>query len=272
MKLPLAILKFEIHVAHACNLQCESCSHYSNFRTGGLLSVEAAESWYAQWHQRIQPQRITLLGGEPALNPRLCQLLRSTRRFWPQARLWLVSNGFHLHRQPDLPVTLRAVGNYRLQISKHHDGEGYNQEFAKVVDLLEGWRQTHGLSYLIKESFASWTRRYQGGEGRIEPFDDGDAKASWSLCPSKHCMQLHEGLMWKCPAVAYLPLLGKRHPLGERWQPFLAYKALAPTCSDAELLAFMQKGPEEVCRLCPAYERPFVKEDPRRVPRAQAVT
>lgn len=39
------IKHLEIHVAHICNLSCESCSHYSNQGHKGLVSLEEAEKW-----------------------------------------------------------------------------------------------------------------------------------------------------------------------------------------------------------------------------------
>src|ERR1700722_11048458 len=55
--------QFEIHLAYACNLTCESCSHYSNYHFSGVLSLETAESWYQKWSCRLRPKQVTLLGG-----------------------------------------------------------------------------------------------------------------------------------------------------------------------------------------------------------------
>src|SRR5260221_8082020 len=35
----------EMHVAHACNLTCESCSHFSNQGHKGTLSVDDSVQW-----------------------------------------------------------------------------------------------------------------------------------------------------------------------------------------------------------------------------------
>jgi glycosyltransferase involved in cell wall biosynthesis len=41
----LPVGNLEIHVAHACNLRCESCSHYTNQGHQGIVPVEEAERW-----------------------------------------------------------------------------------------------------------------------------------------------------------------------------------------------------------------------------------
>ncbi len=47
----------EYHVAHGCNLSCQQCSHYSNFRLAGRLPTLAdAESEYSQWSHRLKPR------------------------------------------------------------------------------------------------------------------------------------------------------------------------------------------------------------------------
>src|SRR5579885_321548 len=40
MAAPLDVRHLEIHVTHACNLKCESCSHYSDQGHKGVVSLE----------------------------------------------------------------------------------------------------------------------------------------------------------------------------------------------------------------------------------------
>ena len=97
----------EIHVAHSCNLTCESCWHYSNHGHPGLLSLQEAERWMRLWNRRIWLKKLSLLGGEPTLHPELAEFVRLSPRNWPDARLRIVTNGFLLHRHPDLSKVLK---------------------------------------------------------------------------------------------------------------------------------------------------------------------
>jgi len=82
----------------------QQCSHYSNFHLAGSLPTpEQARTEYATWSHRLHPKRFALLGGEPALNLHLVEQVRIAREHWPNTELMLVSNGFFLHRHPDLP-------------------------------------------------------------------------------------------------------------------------------------------------------------------------
>jgi molybdenum cofactor biosynthesis enzyme MoaA len=61
----------EMHVSHACNFRCQSCSHFSGNGNRGLVSLEEAETWMRGWQNRLLPKVFGLLGGEPTLNPQL---------------------------------------------------------------------------------------------------------------------------------------------------------------------------------------------------------
>ncbi len=45
----------EMHVAHGCNLSCESCSHFAGNGPGGLVELAEAEAWMAPWKERLKP-------------------------------------------------------------------------------------------------------------------------------------------------------------------------------------------------------------------------
>ena len=123
---PLPVGNLEIHVAHACNLRCESCSHYTNQGHQGIVSVEEAERWMIAWKRRIQPRLFAMVGGEPGLHPHLAEFVRVARRHWPAAELRLISNGFLLGGHPDLPTALRETDTC-LCVSIHHPSAEYRK-------------------------------------------------------------------------------------------------------------------------------------------------
>ncbi len=79
----------EIHVAHGCNLSCESCSHFAGNGLQGLVSLEEAETWMSAWNRRLQPRFFGLLGGEPGLHPHLAQYVWLARKNWSSSQLRL---------------------------------------------------------------------------------------------------------------------------------------------------------------------------------------
>lgn len=258
----------ELHVAHACNLTCESCSHYSNHRHKGMLALEDAEAWLRAWQPRIRPIRFTLLGGEPTLNPDLAGFVRLARRTWPETRLRIVTNGWFLHRHPDLPATLAEDPDVSILISVHHDSPEYREKLQPIFDLAEKWSQNYGIRIDVEASWQRWTRRYRGSGATMEPFEDGRPVQSWANCVAKHTKQLHEGMLWKCAPLAYLGLQHRTVGLSEKWSPYLAYRPLPHDCSDEELGEFLARREESVCGMCPAHPEhmelpvPFTSKGP----------
>jgi len=253
--------RLEIHVCHACNLTCESCSHYSNQGHKGMLDLDDANTWMAAWSRRIRPDRLTLLGGEPSLHPRLTEIIRLARRHWPTTDLFLTSNGFFLHRHEDLPRALRETGA-KLTVSLHHTSPEYQEAFATITALLKKWAELEGVNVQVWDSAGTWTRRYRGFGSSMQPYADGRPRDSWSICPARHCMQLHQGKLWKCPPIAYLGMQNDRHHLGEEWAPYLRYRPLDLSCSARELADFCRREEESICGMCPAEAEPFELPSP----------
>jgi hypothetical protein len=258
----------QIHVTHACNLSCVSCSHYSNHGHKGMLDLETAEGWMRPWDGRLAPKAFVILGGEPTIHPRLPDFVRLARRHFPTSQVQVVTNAFFLDRQPDLPVAMQEIGNARLDISVHHESWQYGTLISQGLQLAQTWAKTHGIEVYVKESFKSWRLQYQGHGAEMMPYEDGNPQASWDICPAKHCFQLLDGDIFKCAPLAYLPMQQAKYGLSEKWAPYLAYQPLHPTCDDEALRQFFSTGAEAVCDMCAAYPRHVDKPWPLPAPTA----
>ena len=89
-----------------------------------------------------------------------------------------------------------------------------------------------GAEVEVRPSIQHWIRQYQGFGDTMEPYEDNDPKNSWKYCVSKLCVQLHEGKLWKCPALAYLPMQAEKYNLSEKWDPYLKYVPLDQECGE----------------------------------------
>jgi molybdenum cofactor biosynthesis enzyme MoaA len=94
---PRPVQRVELHVTHACNLTCESCSHYSNHAHRGNLGLEQADRWMGAWSDRITVDQFYILGGEPTIHPHLSKFVVLVRKHWPTAHIRIVTNGFFLY-------------------------------------------------------------------------------------------------------------------------------------------------------------------------------
>lgn len=245
------IRNIEFHVTHACNLTCDNCSHFSDYRFKGNIDLESAGEQWGHWSDRILPKDFSLLGGEPTIHPDLCDFLILAREHWPDSDIQLVSNGWFLHRHPDLPKVLYEI-NGRLEVSQHHDGPEYREKFAEILALVEDWRAKHPFRFHHRQSFDKWRRLWKLHGPNVKPYTDNNPAQSWKQCWSKWCPQIFEGNIYKCPPVAYLPMLDDKVGLSEDWKPYLAYEPLRPGCSDEELREFLNRETESCCAMCPA--------------------
>ena len=249
--------KLDLHITHTCNLTCESCSDFTNHKLTGMLSLQDAEEWMSNWNKKLKPKKFLLLGGEPTLNKNLVEFLYLSRQMWRESSLILVSNGFFLHHHPDLGKAL-SHNDAELEISIHDTSKEYRNMIKSNLILCKEWMQNYNTKVNINPAYKKWRPIYKGYGSNIMPFEDNDQESSWKNCFMKdfddmeNCYQLHEGKIWKCPPITYLPLMSKKYNLSEKWDPYLKYKPLDSNCSDEDLTEFFSRGAESICKMCPA--------------------
>ena len=117
--------------------------------------------------------------------------------------------------------------------------------------LLREWKRS-GVKMDITQYSEVWGKMYHGYGDNILPYEDNDPESSWNCCFNKGCYQLLNGHIYKCPPVAYLPLLAKSYKISDKWDPYLKYTPLTSECSDEELSEFFSRKSESVCGMCPA--------------------
>jgi hypothetical protein len=260
MAIPVYLL--EIHAAHACNLTCESCEHFSNNGHRGIVEPADAEAWMRSWQGRIVPGLFRIMGGEPTLNPHLSELIELAAQCWPSARIVLTTNGFFLHRHPDLPEVM-SRHKVILDLTIHHHSEAYLAKVRDILGLIQEWQNRHPLDVVIEEAVERWTRRYRGFGTGVLPYEDAEPRKSWEVCPVKLSLQLFRGRLWKCPPITYLHLQKETYPaISSKWDDYLKYQGLGPECSDGELHAFLFREEEAVCGMCAVAPESFDKPSP----------
>lgn len=252
----------ELHAANACNLTCESCSHFSNSGHTGTISVEEAVEWMRRWNTRLAPRLFRLLGGEPTLNPKLPELIEAAAACWPHSRIGLTTNGFFLDRHPRLGEVLHRH-NVSVRLSVHDRSREYLEQLRPGVNLINRWQETHPFELAVEDADQHWTRRHHGYGSGVLPFADHDPRSSWEHCPARQCVQLFRGRLWKCSPITYLKLQKERFPqLSPEWDPYVAYQGLGPEASEEEIVAFLSRQEESICNMCSAVPQHFQKPSP----------
>lgn len=242
----------EMDIAHVCNLHCRKCTHYSNYSIKGVVRLAEAAPWLLALSRKIRPKSFYMLGGEPLLNPDLCEYLRFASELWPDADRGMVSNGLLLDRQPDLWPTLAATGS-SLHISHHTQPP---DQFHAAITKARQMADHHGVRLDVRENRVEFYSTYQGEGPAMRPFNDGEPETSWAVCSQKICTTLFRGHLWKCPPIAYLPLVADKfnlHAVPE-WQPYLGSQGLDVFASKLEYAKFLKANfaPEAICGMCPS--------------------
>ena len=257
------IPNLDIHITHRCNFTCDSCSHFMNHGFTDHVPIQECKTWMLNWNKRILPKNIGILGGEPFLNKNLKEYCILVREMWPtnDTKIELVTNSSVIHLHPNIFETLIEY-NIALSVSIHSNDSNYLNIIRKQINKIKDWKN-RGLKIIKYDSYNTWSMVYKGYGDNISPFEDNDPISSWKNCPTGQiCFQLHEGKIWKCGPLAYLPLMKKKFNISEKWDPYLKYIPLSPNCSDEELKEFFERGSEHFCSMCPAKQNNFKKSSP----------
>ena len=253
LKKMINIVNLEMHVTHNCNLTCEACDHYSNYKTNKwMISPEQANDWMGFWKNKINPQTFSILGGEPTLNPDLPEIIKITRNNWPQSKIRVVTNGFYLFKHPLLPVVLENDSNATLYLSLHHDSYSYRNKTKPILDLLIKWVKKYSINVEVYHSTKTWKKKYIGLGEKMKPFGDNKPRLSWERCGSNKCPQLFDGKIWKCGPLAYLHIVDEQYKLTKDWEHYLSYKPLEINSSNDQISNFFNLEEETYCNMCPS--------------------
>lgn len=294
MKINVSNLDF--HPANYCNLGCEQCTHLSNYNLKDIFSIDIIKSWLEPWANRLNPNIVTISGGEPLANPDICDILTLTRRLFPHNGLRIITNGlllrkfdnfFEILKQNDIYL---VISNHSTTNSKHYDLK-FNDMLDFIKQNLRKYNFRVGIDYglyeidyenvdsVLKEDqvikrtnssysipLSAWYRWYKNQGEDMLPYNSVDYIRSWNNCPVyQMCFQLYKGRIYKCAPLAYLPEIKNKFSLNDDWDPYLAYKPLTIDATDEEIISFFNKGAEQVCSMCPSSRQEFFPtSDPMR--------
>lgn len=221
----------EVHLADACNLNCEGCLHFAPYCRPAFADLDAVARDFAALKETFVTLRhVHLLGGEPLLHPDCAGFLRLTRRMWPTTRLSLVTNGLLLPRQDAAfwaacRETRAMIDLTWYPVMREEELEGIRRRCREEGVVL---RVSTICTFMDKT-------RLGGGE---------DARASFAACRLiQFCPYLRDGRLYPC-ATAYH--LADRLP--SRPRP----RGIAVRGSSARAILSSLMTPVEECRYCAA--------------------
>ena len=224
----------EFYITNVCNIACPDCNRFNNHDFTGWQRWSDYEADYTAWADRIRLQRVTILGGEPLMNPDICKWIIGINQLWGKC-VNVLTNGTRLNHTPGL---YDAIMNYRknignwIGVSVHNVGD-LERHFEEARKFLKGplkfwtrkehpdrtWgadyafedaNQVH-VHYWIQDSFyPAAVQQTYNGKFTLHNSDPVLAHDSCGFAKFQ-CYHFIRAKLYKCGPVALFPEFDQQH-------------------------------------------------------------
>ncbi len=232
----------EFYITNVCNLTCRGCNRFNDKKFKGHQYWDDHAEEYEAWSKRLDIPRITIIGGEPTLNPDLEKWAMNLRRLWPNAVIMIQTNGTYWKPEYKKLWDNYAVG-FGLSLHDPLTAEKIKEQWKHQAGVIEAY-VFHQATVIEKNN--TWV------------LHQSDAKRAFAACDMKHDHTMYNGKLYKCPAMSNLPDFDQQFglTLDERQRDLLySYTPLASNCSDFELQEFINTKDQHIsqCEFCPEH-------------------
>ncbi|MCZ9868964.1 4Fe-4S cluster-binding domain-containing protein [Brachyspira hyodysenteriae] len=241
--------RVEIHLVEHCNLNCQSCTHFSQIAEKEFLDIEIFEKDIKQLSSLTNGniERIRLMGGEPLLHPNCPDFFTMSRKYFKYSEIQLVTNAVLLVNKDDNFWKSLKENNIVIEATKYP----IKIDWDKIIELCNNYNVKINVSNgegkdIIKTSY-KYTIDVDGKQDALESF-----VTCWfaNSCPS-----LKNGKLFTCPIACYInhfnKFFGKNIPTTEN-----DYIDIHKANSYDELLNFIAK-PIPLCKYCDIKNRKY---------------
>jgi organic radical activating enzyme len=226
------IKKIEVYITNVCNLTCTDCNRFNNFNFRGWQDWQDYADIYHQWGQLIDLRAITIMGGEPLLNPTVTQWITGLGDAFGIG-IETITNGTRINKVKGLYNAVNRVTNgQRNHVSVVvHDMDSFAEIEQDVVKFLNGdvvqddrlrtlwnprWQwvdnnQVFVNGYLADEFDPGSIRLGEGGQLLLH---NSDPVKAHDACTFRKYKSYHfiRGALYKCGPVALMPEFDKQYP------------------------------------------------------------
>ena len=192
-------LDFEINIADHCNLNCQCCNHFSPIASETFVNLDILEKDLERINELYGKSvgHVMLLGGEPLLHPQINEVLKITRKFLPNAKLNLATNGLLLPKMDD--EFWRLMKEFDISL----DATVYPIKFS-----YDEWEEK-AKNYGVKTNFSHTSLSGRAEEIKttyLMPIKDKatfNPYQTYAKCAHANtCVVLREGRMYTCSFAA----------------------------------------------------------------------
>jgi organic radical activating enzyme len=268
----------EFYITHTCNLSCSNCHTFNNLPITGHSNWKENQPKYQTWARKLDIDRISLIGGEPLLNPDFEQWLVGIADLWPRSHIKIYTNGSQFDKWPNLYSLVSSLNQKRNHgqiwfVVSLHDNQ-HLQLFHQWLDVndikpkecyadddrnlsifanfdLETFDLKQKNIFTIKDhrqviiqlrdQHSFHTNALQIVDGKLKLFNS-DPDESIKICKVKTCHHMRDGALHKCGPVGVLPKIIDEFDIEispENKKMLQSYLPAESTWSDNDLSAFI---------------------------------
>ena len=276
----------EFYITNVCNFNCTHCNRFNNYYFSGQQKWNDYKEIYKEWSIKLDLPRVSILGGEPTLNPTFMDWVNGIRELWPETSIEITTNGTRFKFWPELYQTIidhRKKGGQTFISVGVHSKERKQEMIQEIKGLLQE---------PISESYISWGEEVDPSK----PLDEGrfidlklvdanwvtvvvqdnwffadsalcekdgvftlyknDANKAHELCYNRDSHHFIRGKLYKCGVVGLLPefidqfkfnLTNNQHDLVYDYNPLEVNKSI----TDIQDFVSNIKNVIPQCSLCP---------------------
>jgi hypothetical protein len=270
--------KVDFYITNVCNLTCEDCNRFNNHDFKGWQKWSDYADTYATWSKKVQLTAITIMGGEPFLNPTLADWVQGLNHLFG-IEVQILTNGTRFRFAQDLYPSLlyRSLVTGALNhigVSLHNPSE-FETLDSDIRNFLQGpvtvkpkgenvwdsdrhYRDSNGVTVnvYIKDKFGS--SAIQMDHTGHYTLHNSDPEIAHSNCSFAQFKAYHfiRGQLYKCGPVALLPEFDSQHSfvLSDSDRKLLnSYKSLTIDNFDNSHTEFFDNidNPIPQCKFCP---------------------
>ena len=269
----LLLDRLEFYITNVCNMTCDGCNRFNNYKFSGWQSWEEAEPVLTEWAKKIDIKHPVILGGEPLLNPDIVKWISGLRRLWPNhSGVQVQSNGTRIDRVKGLYDTC-VDGNW-IGVSLHTDDDR-EEIFQRIRNFLKGpivetQDPTHpiGSKYQFVDSNKTYVHVWDNSifyqssilEEPLGKFSlhNSNPDVAHEQCTFRRFKNYHmiNGKIYKCGPVALLPEFDEQHTFeisDEDRKLLNSYRPLTVDAYDTQGEEFFRNIDNVIpqCKFCP---------------------
>ena len=227
---------FDIHITDHCNLNCRGCGHFSNLCPPTFLDLDAFKSDMAAMAAKLRIEQIYLLGGEPLLHPQVSEFIRAARDYFPETRIYVVTNGALVMRQDEEFWRALADTHTILMCDAYPIGlpvDDINRK-ADQTGVITEWTEARELFFKVP----------------LDVTGSQDAADSYRRCSGiNNCPMYKDGRLYPCAYTSYIEVFKERFGIESGLEVSSADSISVAENGSKAIMEFMTK-PVPFCGNC----------------------